>query len=622
MPKKHTDFVIITALQEELAALLTQFPSAQRLPPAEEDIRVYYQASLPVTLLDGTTGQYQLLLLSLHGMGRLQAANATHDALHRWHPRYLLLVGLAGGIAAAGLGCGDVVIASQIVDYELQKVTDEGEKVRWEVYRADARLLEAARHLGEDWQSAITQPRPEPGQPRSFIGPVACGDKVMAYTPTLERYRNDWPALLGIEMEASGVASAASQSPSQPGLLMIRGISDLADAQKDDRWRPYACQAAALCTLALLQSGPVRFSQQSEETFFTRSNRLWQPSLPPATLLRPEYGVVPFWGRERELASLTTWCESEPAALVRLYLGSGGMGKTRLLLHGCQMLRQTGWQAGFLKASAPLSRDACQALLHDSQPCLIVVDYAEHRRSELTVLLTAAAHLPAQRRVRLILLARSAGEWVHLLRGEGSGAGDLMLACQHIYLDPLARSGAERLALFHEALTTFSSRLGRRVPSQIPEQLSDKHFERILLLHTAALAAIEGVKVKGDGDSLLDFLLDREMAYWQRRAHQLQLPAYLSPAFRQAMAVITLIGGAGSSEEALDLLQSLPLLQGTGPAILRALADILHECYPGEAWIEPLQPDLLGEYLGDLALSEDSRLYELILGPPGKDAGQ
>lgn len=263
-PGRSIDFVIITALQEELDALLAKLPSPQRLPPTEEDVRVYYQVDLPITLSDGVTGAYRLVLLSLLGMGRVQAASATTDAIRRWHPRSVLLVGIAGGIATAGVNRGDVLISDLVADYELQKLTVEGEQIRWEPYRADPRLLAASRHQGKEWRRLIKKRRPFKGIPKCLIGPLATGDKVVAIKAVLDRYLRDWPKLIGIEMEAGGLASAAFQSAVQPGFLMIRGVSDLADENKDDSWRCYACHAAAAYAVGLLQSGPVPLRKQEE----------------------------------------------------------------------------------------------------------------------------------------------------------------------------------------------------------------------------------------------------------------------------------------------------------------------------------------------------------------------
>jgi len=83
----------------------------------------------------------------------------------------------------------------------------------------------------------------------------------MAFKPILDKYRADWPKLIGVEMEAGGVASAAFQAAERPGFLMVRGVSDLADERKGtpdvERWRAYACDVAASYAIALLESGPV-----------------------------------------------------------------------------------------------------------------------------------------------------------------------------------------------------------------------------------------------------------------------------------------------------------------------------------------------------------------------------
>lgn len=265
MGERLTDFVIITALQEELKSLLAKLPSYQQLPPADEDVHVYYQADLPVTFSDGTTGAYRLVLMSLLGMGRVQAANATNDAMRRWDPRYVLLVGIAGGIAEVGVQRGDVLISDQIADYELQKLTEGGNQIRWVVHPVAPRLLEATKHLRGNWRRQIRKRRPQPGRPQCFIGPVATGDKVVAIKEVLELLRSDWPKLIGIEMEAGGAASATFQSARQPGFLMIRGVSDLADENKDDNWRQYACHAAAAFAITLLQNGPVPLNKQKAE---------------------------------------------------------------------------------------------------------------------------------------------------------------------------------------------------------------------------------------------------------------------------------------------------------------------------------------------------------------------
>src|SRR5689334_18165208 len=131
------DFMLITALDDERKALLARLPGYRRIPAHHDDIHVYYEAMIPVRSPEGFTGAYRAIVCQIPAMGRVRAAAATRDFVQRWHPRYLLLVGIAGGIASAGVARGDVLVATQIADYELQKLTPTEPKIRWEVYHAD-----------------------------------------------------------------------------------------------------------------------------------------------------------------------------------------------------------------------------------------------------------------------------------------------------------------------------------------------------------------------------------------------------------------------------------------------------------------------------------------------------
>lgn len=281
------DFLILAPLNEERKAVLSHLPNPQQLPSDDQDVRVYYQADLPVSFPGGQRGSYRVVVTSPSGMGQVEAATATSDAIRRWHPSYVLLVGIAGGDPEE-TALGDVLIAEQFVHYEQQKVTDDGAQIRYQAYRADPRLYQYAQHI-MDWETTAKVERPEPGTPSSHNGVVVSGDKVQAKTDALKPYRQDWPKLVGVEMEAIGVAAAAWHAPSKPGVLMIRGVSDLADANKGSpatkKWRAYACDIAAAYAVAFLRSGPVPLSPQREPSPpVTKTQAKGSPATPRPTL--------------------------------------------------------------------------------------------------------------------------------------------------------------------------------------------------------------------------------------------------------------------------------------------------------------------------------------------------
>jgi len=254
------DFVIMTPLEEETAAVLRKLPQARKLPPSRDDARVYFAAELPAVFSDGTQTTYKIVVVPLADMGEQDAANATTDAIRRWKPEFVLLVGIAGGLAEAGVALGDVLIANQVADYELQGLYATGPQVRWRVHPVNRQLYLASTYSGADWLNRIEKARPEPGQPVRRNGVICTGNKVIA-NGLAGQYREVWSQLIGVEMEAGGVASAVFSRVDPPGFFMVRGVSDLADKDKDaaqtKSWRTYACDVAASYAVALLAGGPV-----------------------------------------------------------------------------------------------------------------------------------------------------------------------------------------------------------------------------------------------------------------------------------------------------------------------------------------------------------------------------
>ena len=293
------DFVIVTALEEERDSVLAKLPGHCKLPPTNEDIRVYFSCELPATFDDGSKATYRVILVPLLNMGRIEAANATGDAIRRWAPRYVLLVGIAGGVSEMDVELGDLLISDQIVDYEIQKITKEGSEIRYKVHPADPSLVGAAKNdLSNIWRTLIKVNRPGEGSSKKKIGAIATGDKVIAFKDLLKRYRDDWPNMIGVEMEAGGVASACFEARRPPGFFMVRCVSDLADSEKDSvtvkKWRPYACDVAASYAVGLLRSGPI----PQRTTTSTNSHEIQRPKI------KRLVNVDVMTEREKELRSL------------------------------------------------------------------------------------------------------------------------------------------------------------------------------------------------------------------------------------------------------------------------------------------------------------------------------
>ena len=353
------------------------------------------------------------------------------------------------------------------------------------------------------------------------------------------------------------------------------------------------------------------------ETLRTPEAR-WRPGVsPPGALLRAEYGIVPFHGRDQELESLLDWSRADDGVRVRLYTGAGGMGKSRLALELCRQLRDEGWQTGFLPPDpSPSPAELWRDVQARRQPSLLVVDYAETRRGLLVPLLKEVAR-GEEGKVRILLLARAALDWWEQLKNEGEGVGELLSgpATRWFTLMPLAMTVEDREASYRRAAEAFSAHLGKPVPETPPEGLDAEYYERALLLHMRALADIEEVPVK-DEDGILDHVLLRERRFWERLARERKLPAGLAEGIGRAMALITLGGGVESEDQAVTAIGALRLFADRDRSVLVQVARLLHESYPGERWIEPILPDLLGEHLIQREMEKGSdELLDLVLGP-------
>jgi nucleoside phosphorylase len=264
----QVDFLIMTALDEEREAVLKLLPGARKLD-ATDDVYTYHYAKVPVKTAEDTEGSYNAIVMSYPSIGRVQASAATANAIHRWKPRCVLLVGIAGGIADRQVEKGDILIAEQIIDYELQKLKEGEDEIRLKAYPTDPQMRIFAKNFTQpEYEEFLPKTRPGEGIPKVHFGDIASGDKVDARGEIVAKLGKNWPNLKGMEMEAGGAAVAALYAAYEPQIkfFMVRGVSDLADKDKDSvgDWWPYACDVAAAYAIGLLRRGPLKFTLNSE----------------------------------------------------------------------------------------------------------------------------------------------------------------------------------------------------------------------------------------------------------------------------------------------------------------------------------------------------------------------
>lgn len=96
---------------------------------------------------------------------------------------------------------------------------------------------------------------PEPPPWTLHIAPIATGGNVMRDPKLFERLSSSMRKVLGVEMEAAAIASVA-HARSLPWLVM-KGVMDHADHDKDDLLKSFAARASAECLILFLRQNLV-----------------------------------------------------------------------------------------------------------------------------------------------------------------------------------------------------------------------------------------------------------------------------------------------------------------------------------------------------------------------------
>ena len=225
---------------------------------------------------------------------------------------YLILCGMAGGAPTPGnpekdVHKGDVVVSSKgILHYDLAK-EDHQEKFRliggiskcgpdliaaaqkmqiaisfgerpWDGYAKEAlgtikssaaleRFIRPQRQLplcGYSRDGSSTEPLPRchrADDVRVFFGVIGSANRVLRNPRRRDLLRDDYD-VLAIEMEGAGVASAAHALNVQ--CLVVKGIADYCDSQKEKTWQAYSALVAASVARAIIDYLPSSLPNRRE----------------------------------------------------------------------------------------------------------------------------------------------------------------------------------------------------------------------------------------------------------------------------------------------------------------------------------------------------------------------
>ncbi|HEY1354219.1 MAG TPA: hypothetical protein VGF67_31790 [Ktedonobacteraceae bacterium] len=242
----RADLLLVTATDTETRAVLKIFvPSLHVLRKSHIEESTYFDLGV----IAGT--RVFLVQCEMGAGGPAGATLVVYEAITALSPSSVIMVGIAFGLDPEKQRLGDILVARQLVGYELQKIEQglEGQEIirpRGDRVQSSPRLLSWLRASSKDWQG-----------PGVHFGLLLSGEKLVNNKSFRNKLLGIEREAIGGEMEGTGVYSAASRK--KVDWILVKAICDWADGHKDDTRQQLAAENAARFLLHILQQqGPQR----------------------------------------------------------------------------------------------------------------------------------------------------------------------------------------------------------------------------------------------------------------------------------------------------------------------------------------------------------------------------
>lgn len=231
--RDEIDVVIITATDEELRAVIRLL---EDYPRRRSVLRAFVG---PETYYIGKFGAYRTVITKcrMGSIGEGSVILATVQAQDLWHPKAIIMIGIAFGKEPGKQKIGDVLVASQVIPYEQQRVGEQS-VFRSPIPPSNTTLLNRFENA-PTWHFA----RPDGKLCKLIVGPILSGEKLVDDPEFKVRLFQQFPHAIGGEMEGAGLCAASGRLG--VAWILIKSICDWGDGKKHNRHQPLAAAAAA-----------------------------------------------------------------------------------------------------------------------------------------------------------------------------------------------------------------------------------------------------------------------------------------------------------------------------------------------------------------------------------------
>lgn len=202
---------------------------------------------------------YSIVVGAAPRMGMPSSAVLSAKMIASFRPRILAMTGICAG-RFGKVNLGDVIVANPSWDWGSGKLDSVDDKPRFRPsphhINVDIDLINELKEIADDvgLMARIKQEasgKKPPTELKAHFGPLASGAAVVADANVFESLLDHNRDLLGIEMEAYGLACAAEGcGKPRPKAIMMKSVCDFADKDKADDFQEYAAETSARFLLA------------------------------------------------------------------------------------------------------------------------------------------------------------------------------------------------------------------------------------------------------------------------------------------------------------------------------------------------------------------------------------
>ena len=216
-------FLFVTATETETSVLLD---SLKPLAEYNEVVKCYTGNE---TYYIGLFGRYNIVHVqcgSMGAMGRDSSINTVSEAISKWDPHAIIMVGIAFGVDKLKQQIGDVLVSQSIINYENVRVSKIESHYRSNRPECGKMLLNRFQNMRE-WKFKLDNG----DLARKHIGLLLSGEKLIDNDAYKDSLISNLPNAIGGEMEGYGVYSASSNASINEWII-VKGICDWADGNK------------------------------------------------------------------------------------------------------------------------------------------------------------------------------------------------------------------------------------------------------------------------------------------------------------------------------------------------------------------------------------------------------